>query len=103
MSEHSSEEIARHVKIYIIVFVTLLVLTLVTVAVSYLHVPIAWAITIAMIIATIKGSLVACYFMHLLSERRLILVVLAMTVFLFAVLMLLPTLDVSASSSVGAV
>ena len=102
MSEHSSEEIARHVKIYIIVFVTLLVLTLVTVAVSYLHVPIAWAITIAMIIATIKGSLVACYFMHLLSERRLILVVLAMTVFLFAVLMLLPSLDVSASSSVGA-
>ena len=51
---------------------------------------------------TIKGSLVACYFMHLLSERKLIFIVLVMTVFFFVVLMLLPTLDVSASAYVSA-
>ena len=101
MTEHSAEEIAKHVKIYITVFVVLLVLTLTTVAVSYLHVPIAWAILIAMLIATIKGSLVACYFMHLITERKLVLVILAMTVFFFVVLMLIPTLDTTSSASLG--
>jgi len=96
MAGHSAEDISRHVKVYITVFVALLALTIVTVAVSYLHAPIHWAIAIAMIIAMIKGSLVACYFMHLISERKLIFVVLALTVFFFIALMLLPTLDVSA-------
>ena len=37
-----------------------------------------------------KGSLVACYFMHLISERKLILYVLALTVVFFFILLLLP-------------
>ena len=35
--------------------------------------------TVALLVATIKGSLVACYFMHLISEKKLIYAVLALT------------------------
>ena len=56
-------------------------LTIVTVAVSYLHLAAPMAIAVALFIATIKGSLVACYFMHLISEKKLIYAVLAMTAF----------------------
>lgn len=93
MSEHSTADIDKHVRVYVIVFVSLMALTLITVAVSYLHLPIPQAVGVALLIATIKGSLVASYFMHLISERRLIFVVLALTVVLFAVLLLLPVIS----------
>ena len=37
MSGLSHEEVKRHVKIYVVVFAALLILTVLTVAVSYLH------------------------------------------------------------------
>lgn len=70
------EHFKKHIQGYIVVFVALMALTVVTVAVSYLHFPIHTAIIIALIIATIKGSLVACYFMHLISERKVIYAIL---------------------------
>ena len=48
------------------------------------------ALGLALLVATIKGSLVACYFMHLLSERKLIYAVLLITVAFFMVLLFLP-------------
>ena len=87
---HSAADIDRHVRIYISVFVALMVLTIVTVAISRFHLPVHTAIAIAMIVATIKGSLVACYFMHLISEKKLIYAVLALTVVFFIVLLALP-------------
>ena len=100
MSDHSAVsvpgdhavDIDRHVRVYIIVFVALMALTVITVAVSYLHLPTPAAIAVALFVATIKGSLVACYFMHLISEKKLIYAVLAITVFKFIVLMILPVL-----------
>src|SRR5512132_3181325 len=85
-------DIDHHVKIYITVFVTLMVLTIVTVAISYLHLPIAMAVGVALLVATIKGSLVACYFMHLISEKKLIYAVLALTVIFFVALLALPAI-----------
>jgi caa(3)-type oxidase subunit IV len=49
--------------------------------------PKAMAIAVALVIALVKGSLVAAYFMHLISERRLVYAVLALTVFFFGVLL----------------
>ena len=96
MSEaHSAEDLKKHVRAYILVFVSLMVLTLVTVAVSTLHLPVHQAIAVALIIATVKGSLVACYFMHLISEKKLILWVMALTVAFFAVLLLVPVFTVA--------
>ncbi len=100
MGAHGAEEIAKHVKIYIVVFVTLLVLTLATVAVSYLHLSTTAAIAVAMLIASVKGSLVACYFMHLISEKKLIYSVLILTVFFFIVLMSVPVLDIQSNASI---
>ena len=90
MPGHDPAEIDRHVRIYITVFVALMVLTIITVAVSYLHLSVPVAVTIALLVATIKGSLVACYFMHLISEKKLIYAVLVLTVVFFAVLLALP-------------
>jgi len=42
----------------------------------------------------VKGTLVAAWFMHLLSERTLIYWVLGLTAVLFVPLLLLPTLTV---------
>jgi caa(3)-type oxidase subunit IV len=85
-------DIDRHVRVYIIVFVSLMALTLITVAVSYLHLPVAAGVTLALLIATVKGALVACYFMHLISEKKLIFVVMAFTVLFFLFVLLLPTI-----------
>jgi cytochrome c oxidase subunit 4 len=90
MTSDHAVDIDRHVRIYITVFVALMALTLITVGISYLHLPIALAVTVALLVATIKGSLVACYFMHLISEKRLIYAVLALTVVFFVVLLALP-------------
>ena len=87
---HDAADIDRHVRIYITVFVALMALTLVTVAVSYLDLSPAMAVTVALVIATIKGSLVACYFMHLISEKKLIYAVLAITTIKFIALLALP-------------
>lgn len=84
----SMEEVRKHVRVYMIVFGSLAVLTVVTVAVGYIHLPITQALVVALAIAIVKGSLVAMYFMHLISEKKVIYVTLALTVafllFMFA-------------------
>ncbi len=92
-SDHAAD-IDRHVRVYITVFVALMVLTIVTVTVSRFHLPVPIAVTVAMLVATIKGSLVACYFMHLISEKKLIYAVLTLTAIFFAALLALPALTV---------
>jgi cytochrome c oxidase subunit IV len=89
---HDPADIDRHVRVYITVFVALMALTLITVAVSYLDLSTPMAVAVALFIAIIKGSLVACYFMHLISEKKLIYAVLGITLFKFVALMLLPIL-----------
>ena len=95
MTSDHAVDIDKHVRIYITVFVTLMVLTVVTVVVSRFHLPVPIAVTVALLVATIKGSLVACYFMHLISEKKLIYAVLALTAVFFAALLALPIFTVS--------
>jgi caa(3)-type oxidase subunit IV len=52
-------------------------------------------VALALFIATIKGSLVACYFMHLISEKKLIYVVMVVTVLFFFFELLIPTISES--------
>ena len=92
-TDHAAD-IDRHVRVYITVFVALMVLTIVTVAISRYHFPVPIAVTMALIVAIVKGSLVACYFMHLVSEKKLIYAVLALTAAFFVVLLALPVLTV---------
>jgi len=92
MTSHDTADIDKHVRTYIMVFVSLMALTLVTVAVSYLDLGVAAGIGVALLIASVKGSLVACFFMHLIDERKLIYTVLAFTVFFFLAVLLLPVI-----------
>lgn len=85
-------DIDKQVRIYITVFVSLMALTIITVAISRFHLPVPIAVSVALLVAIIKGSLVACYFMHLISEQKLIYAVLALTAVFFAVLLALPVL-----------
>jgi len=92
--EHGSvEAVRKHVKVYIAVFAALAVLTVVTVAVSYLDLSVRNAVIVALFIATIKSSLVACFFMHLITERKVILYILLVTFVCFIILMILPNID----------
>jgi cytochrome c oxidase subunit IV len=95
MTGEHAVDIDKHVRVYITVFVALMVLTIITVAVSRFHFPVPIAVSVALIVATIKGALVACYFMHLISEKKLIYAVLALTVVFFAALIALPVFTVS--------
>ncbi len=90
-----AEDIKKHVRVYVTVFVALLALTIVTVTISYLNLSVVPAIIFALIIASIKGSLVASYFMHLISEKKLIFAALILTVGLFLTLIFIPILAMS--------
>ena len=81
------ESIAREKRKYLIIFGMLAILTVVTVLANRLDVSKPIAIAIGLAIAAVKASLVAAYFMHLISERRLIYAVLVLTVFFFGVLL----------------
>ena len=94
MTTDHAVDIDRQVRIYITVFVSLMALTIITVAISRFHLPIPIAVSVALLVAIIKGSLVACYFMHLISERKLIYAVLALTAAFFVALLALPVLTV---------
>jgi cytochrome c oxidase subunit 4 len=93
-SDHTAADIDKHVRVYITVFVALMALTLITVAISYLHLPLPMAVTVALLVATVKGTLVACYFMHLVSEKKLIYAVLGLTAVFFLALLALPVFTV---------
>ena len=90
MSDHSAEEIKKHVRTYILVFAALAFLTVVTVAISYLHLSTGPAVAVAMLVASVKGSLVAAYFMHLISEKKIIYWILALTALFFFILLFIP-------------
>ena len=90
METASAESVRKHVRVYVTVFVALMALTLITVTISTLHLQPAAAIIVALCIAALKASLVAAYFMHLITEKKLIYAALTLTVVLFLVLMLLP-------------
>ena len=91
MDAHAAhDDIRSHVKTYYMVFGALMVLTVITVGVSYLELATPLAITVALIVAVIKGSLVALFFMHLLHERKVIYWALMLTVIFFVFLMFVP-------------
>ena len=83
---HSAPPIRK----YIMIGLALLVFTGITVAANLVHLAVPMAITVALIIATMKGTMVAAVFMHLNHERKWIYGALLLTVAFFLVLMVLP-------------
>jgi len=74
---------------YMVIYFALLAGTAFTVWASYLDLGHHWNIVLALVIACVKAFLVAGYFMHLISEKKMIYSVLSFTAFFFAGLMFL--------------
>jgi cytochrome c oxidase subunit 4 len=97
MSDPHAHDVSQSVRRYLIVFVALLIGTLLTVWASYVHfvhfhlggVEINTNVAVALFIASVKAFLVAGYFMHLISERKMIYGILTATGFFFVGLMFL--------------
>jgi cytochrome c oxidase subunit 4 len=92
---HSDQEsIRKSIKTYWMVGGALFVFTGITVAVNQIHLAVPLAIAVALVIATLKGSMVASIFMHLSHEKKWIYGSLILTVIGFIVLMTVPSLTI---------
>jgi cytochrome c oxidase subunit IV len=88
--EHSIADVKKHVRTYLIIGAALMFGTLLTVWASLIHFESREInIAVALLIACTKGFLVAGFFMHLISEKKMIYSVLGFTVFFFVALMFL--------------
>ena len=94
-------EIKKSVRSYMTVFAMLMLFTVITVAASRFHFAVPVAITIALIIAAMKGSMVAAVFMHLSNEKRWVYGTLLLTAVFFLGLLLLPLFTSLDSLAIG--
>ena len=98
----ADQHVEKHVRQYLIVFAALLVLTIVTVLASRIDIGTAGGIILALIIASVKGTLVAGVFMHLFSDKRkIVYVVLIYTGIFLLVLFLLTGLSYGDTLDLG--
>jgi cytochrome c oxidase subunit 4 len=85
MSAHGNE--THHIvpyKVYVYVWAALVILTGITVGASYANLAHV-AILTAILIATVKGSLVLMYFMHIRFERPIFLVMILATLITYGI------------------
>jgi cytochrome c oxidase subunit IV len=87
MSGHVSS-----VKMYVGIFLTLMVLTAVTVAVAYVNLG-QFNKVVALAIASFKATLVVLYFMHVKYASRLTKLIVVSGVFFLGILLLLTMVD----------
>jgi caa(3)-type oxidase subunit IV len=87
-ADHS--DVKQSIRKYLMIGAALYAFTVITVAVNQVHLAVPLAITVALIVATIKGSMVASVFMHLNHEKKWIYGALLLTVAGFIVLMSVP-------------
>jgi cytochrome c oxidase subunit 4 len=85
-----AEAVRKSIRTYLMIGAALLVFTGITVAANFVHLAVPAAITLALIIATIKASMVASVFMHLSHEKKWIYGSLILTVAFFIVLLFVP-------------
>ena len=94
-------EIKKSVRSYLTVFAMLMIFTVITVAASRFHLAVPVAIAVALIIAAIKGSMVAAVFMHLSHEKRWVYGTLLLTAVFFLGLLLIPLLTSLDTLAIG--
>ena len=93
MEHGHTEEMLKHIKIYIFIFLSLAVLTLVTVWASHLQVSHTMHIIIALAIASFKAALVALFFMHIRHSTKLTKLVVVGGLLWLAILLLMTMTD----------
>lgn len=73
--------------------IALFVLTVITVAVTYIHFPAPWNIVVALVVAAIKATLVAAFFMNLYWDSKFNGMLLITSIIFFGLLIGLTLLD----------
>ena len=91
MEEHGGEHIVSP-KLYVLIWITLLILTGVTTGVAFLNFGIFNPI-IALLIAFTKASLVVLFFMHVKYSNRMIALVVGCGLFFLSILIVLSCSD----------
>ena len=79
--------------IYIAICVVLILFTVLTVSISFVHLPGAGHITVGLLIGLCKASLVVLFFMHALYSPRLTWCVIAVACFWLGILFVLALSD----------
>jgi cytochrome c oxidase subunit 4 len=98
---HSSDPhhhgVESQIRTYLVIFAALTLLTMVTVGVSYLHLPRSSSIVVALLIAVAKATLIALFFMHLVHEGGLIKwsVAICLALVLVLIVFVIPDIGVS--------
>ena len=85
-----ADHVRKSIRTYVMIGAALFVFTAITVAVNQVHLAVPFAITVALIIATTKGSMVASVFMHLSHEKKWIYGALVLTLAGFIILVFVP-------------
>jgi cytochrome c oxidase subunit 4 len=80
-------------KVYITVGLTLLIFTGLTVIISRIHLG-AWNAIVALGIASIKALLVALFFMHLLYDRKIYMIIVSIALVMLGILIALTMADI---------
>lgn len=88
-------EIKKSIRTYLMIGGALYMFTVITVAINQIHLAVPAAIAVALIVATIKGFMVASVFMHLSHEKQWIYSALILTAVFFLVLMFVPIFTTS--------
>jgi cytochrome c oxidase subunit 4 len=78
---------------YVIVCVLLVLLTILTVALSFLHLPQVWHVVIGLLIGAVKAVLVLLFFMHVIVAPRLTWIVIVVMTFWLGILFVLTLND----------
>jgi len=87
------------IKTYLAVATLLLVLTIVTVAVSFVNLG-PFNVTVALAIASLKALLVAFFFMHLFYDNKLYLVIFSMALIFLTIFLTFTMFDTTTRGSI---
>jgi cytochrome c oxidase subunit IV len=78
---------------YVLVCLVLILLTILTVSISFIHLPGVWHIVIGLTIGLTKATLVVLFFMHALLSDRVTWIVIAVAGFWLGLLIVLTLCD----------
>jgi len=92
--QSEADHVKKSIRTYVMIGAALFVFTGITVAVNQVHLAVPFAITVALIIAATKGSMVASVFMHLSHEKKWIYGALLLTLVGFIILVFVPLFTV---------
>ena len=88
--QSEADHVKKSIRTYVMIGAALFVFTGITVAVNQVHLAVPFAITVALIMAATKGSMVASVFMHLSHEKKWIYGALLLTLVGFIILVFVP-------------